>query len=121
MWVVENQLVPDPNESSAEGLAQVRFGEHFGWWASSDCFGIQQQHLITSTGIVKFVGRHNDYSTGRNLLVDHIENDRLRGEVEPRDGLVQQQHIAVLRTASSYRTSSALVEITDVMDPTLRC
>ena len=73
--IVEDELVANADETTAERTAEVLFGEDFLGCAHSDRCGIQQENVVAAAGLVEVVGRHHDCTPGRNLFVHEVEND----------------------------------------------
>lgn len=94
--VIQNQLVADADEATPKRFTKVRLGQHLGRRASGDGSSVQQQHLVATSRIIKFVSGDHHNSTRSHLLIDDLENHGLRDKIKPGDWFIEKQHVAVL-------------------------
>ena len=60
------------------------------------------------SGVVEIVGGDDDRVAAGDLVVDDVEDEAARGDIEPGDWLVEQQQVALLSEALSDEDSLAL-------------
>jgi len=106
--VVKDQAIADLDEAATEGMEKMIFGEDVIRWADGDGVTIDQEHLVAGAGVVEIVGGDDDRVAAGDLVVDDIEDEAARGDIEPGDWLVEQQQVALLSEALSDEDSLAL-------------
>ena len=106
--VVEDQAIADFDEAATEGVKKMIFGEDMVRWTDGDGVTIDQQHLITDPGVVEIVGGNNHRVAVHDLVVNDIKDEAARGDIEPSNGLVEQQEVALLSKTLSDKDSLSL-------------
>lgn len=72
--IVEDQAIANPDEPPTEGVDEVILGKHLVRCADGDGVFVDEQNLITDTGVIEVVGRDDHRSVGLEFVVDDIEN-----------------------------------------------
>jgi len=108
MGVVENELVADTNEPASERPPKVHFGEHLFGSTKGDGFGVEQEHPIAASGLVQIVRCDDDGSAVGDLVIDEFENHLPRRHVETGDGLIEHEHVGLLRDPLSDKSALTL-------------
>ena len=106
--VVEDQAIPNLDEAATESVQKMIFGEDMIRWADGDGVTVDQKHLVADAGVVEIVGGDDDRVAAGDLVLDDIEDEAARGDIEAGDRLVEQQQIALLSQALSDEDSLAL-------------
>ena len=78
---------------------QVRFGQYFFRNPRSNHSPREQHHMVRSPGFGEVVRAHQHRAPVCVLVVDHRIDGLRRGEVEPGQRFVEQQHVMVLGQA----------------------
>ena len=108
MGVVQDELVADFHERASERLTQVLFGEDRFGRANGNRCAIEKEHLVAAPGIVKAVGGDHDGASVVDLLLDHLVDDLLGGNVETGDGFVEEECGGVLCESLGHEHPLAL-------------
>ena len=74
MWIVEKDLIVDPNEPSAEGLAQVLLRQDLSRRAHGDDRLVEQQDLVATLGIFEVMGGHDNGATRSDFVVNKFQD-----------------------------------------------
>lgn len=108
MVVVEDELVADSNEVPAKGLPEVLFGENLCRRPDGDGLGVEQQHSVAASRIVKAVSGQDNGSARMPFVVDETEDHRLRCDIETIDWFVEQENVGILCEALGNKNSLTL-------------
>ena len=106
--IVEDQGVTDPNEPTAEGLPQMRFGEHLLGRPEGDAPGGEEQDQVAALGLGKAVGGDDRGLPGRLEAGQGFDDERSRHDVQAGQGLVEQEDVGLLGQALGHEGPLAL-------------
>ena len=82
VWVVEDEFVSNAHESAAEGAFEVFFVENFVGSSNRYRHGVEEKHMVTTACFAQVVCSDDHGATGCHLIVDELQDDRLRRYVE---------------------------------------
>jgi hypothetical protein len=106
--IVEDQAIPNLDEPATKGVEKMIFGQDMIRWANGDGVTVDQKHQIANAGVVEIVGGDDDRVAAGDFVVDDIEGEATRGDIEASDRLVEQQQVALLSEALGNEDSLAL-------------
>lgn len=107
--VVEDKRAPaEAQDVPAVGRHQVGLGEHLVGRPGGHEPPGQQEEVVGLGGVGQVVGGYDDGPAPTALVGDHVEDALPGDDVEPRDRLVEQEHLGVLGQALGHEHPLAL-------------